>query len=85
MSSYCYLPRRYCHLINLLARPFHPPPQIKHLQTPYKPYRLTVSATGVAGNWSQKASVMSSPRSTDLPPGAWDSHVHVVDEVSGVI
>ena len=28
---------------------------------------------------------MSSSRSTNLPRGAWDSHVHVVDEVSSVI
>ena len=84
MSS-SYFPTRYCRLIDIIARPYPRPSQFKFLHNPYKPYQFRLSAPGSIGSWSQKASLMSNSRSTDLPPGTWDSHVHVVDEVSSVV
>ena len=64
-------------------RPLAPRLQTSLIQKAYKPIGLALLKPRFLVFGSQKATTMNRSTSTNVPRGAWDSHVHVVDEVSG--
>lgn len=69
-------------LVDVVARPLAHRGQIQCAHRPYKPHQFTLFPARSLEFWAPKVPIMSSSGATDLPRGAWDSHVHVVDEVS---
>lgn len=77
--------RRYVGLVSIIA-PLSTSSSILVLarKSNHSHPSTSVSARSL-GSRSQRSPVMSSLKSPNLPRGAWDSHVHVVDEVSNVV
>ena len=61
------------------------PRKVNLAQKADKPHRITLVPARSLGFWSRKEPIMSNSKPTSLPRGAWDSHVHVVDEVSDAV
>ena len=70
-------------LIRYFLRPLAPRLQTSLIQKAYKPIGLALLKRRFLVFGSQQATTMNRSTSTNVPRGAWDSHVHVVDEVSG--
>ena len=69
-------------LVRYFTRPLAPRLQLSLTQKAYKPTDFALFTTRFPGFGSRKTTTMSSSTSSNVPRGAWDSHVHVVDEVS---
>lgn len=80
MLPFTYLRGRPNGLVDVVARPLALRLGTKSAQKPYRPHQFTLFPARSLEFWSPKVPPMSSSKSTSLPRGAWDSHVHVVDE-----
>lgn len=79
-------PLRSCGgLVSIVAPPYTPSSKLILARKAYHPRPSTPVSARSFGPWSYKSPAMSSSTATNLPRGAWDSHVHVVDEVSNVV
>ena len=72
-------------LLKVAVRPFAPYLQSILTQNAHQAHKLTFISAQPIRFWSPKTPGVSRSESTFLPRGAWDSHVHVVDEVSTAI
>ena len=72
-------------LLNGFLRPSAPYFQRIFAQKAYHPHPSTSVPSRFIRHWSPKTPAMSRSNSTSPPRGAWDSHVHVVDEVSNSV
>ncbi|KAL9070672.1 MAG: hypothetical protein Q9161_004726 [Pseudevernia consocians] len=66
--------------VDLVARPRALRLQINRAPKPYKPHQFINVPARSLEFWSPKEPIIGGSESTCLPRGAWDSHVHVVDE-----
>ena len=69
----------------LVPRPLIPCLQTQFGQAAYKPFQFTRIPTRSLEFWSGKEPPLTNSKSATLPRGAWDSHVHVVDEASNTV
>ena len=69
-------------LASVAVRPLVPRLQISFARKANKPLDFTFVQARSLEFWSKKEQIISHAKPATLPPGAWDSHVHVVDEVN---
>ena len=76
---------RCSRLGDVVARPLAPGGRRTPTRGRYVPHQPALFLTRSLEFWAPKTPLVTSSESTGLPRGAWDSHVHVVDEVSNAV